>query len=545
VISVWTVWVPWMREAHPCRMQCDHAHARQLVESDVHPASCTDELRASKVFHVHGKFVVAPTRSKLNSSIFLIACCIFSSACAEDWNKDWQALAQARDQNNMKACIDKGEAMLKVYAKDIPKVAEIYNIMTNCYRRLQKWDEAVALYDREAKELAGNIDVERGCLVNIADTQRDGQRWDKAIEAYRAVVAHFPKEGTTCASAHNQAGYILKDRLQKYPETIAELEEVEKCDPKNIPLMASALMAIGDCQLTLKDQAKAYATYKRFLEQFSKDQPPWIMQTVIRNANRALAEVKNWAEALTFLSHYEAIDPDENFRSQLGAAHADAQRNAGDRAKARADNYRIQSLYPTEESYLYDCQFRIIDTWVEEANFPEALSAARVLFDIAWDEDHIVQASGIVAARFKAVDGNLNRANAFLKFQKFGPLGEDGKSALTNALLEVPYPADPERLKVLKSGMEKAGDSVIGSRQRAFLLILQGQAKEALKEFRVQFGRSNEDLLQRSANEWILIGVKAARGHATGLAPYWDWLNFGAAGKDGKGQVANPFETLP
>jgi pentatricopeptide repeat protein len=470
---------------------------------------------------------------------------ILSHAHAEDWNKDYQALYQARDQNNLKSCIDKGEAMLKTYAKDAAKVLEIYNIMTNCYRRLQKWDEAVAMYDRFAKEAAGNVDVERWCLVNIADTQRDGQRWDKAVEAYRAVVAHFPKEGPTCASARNQAGYIIKDRLQKFAEAITELEEIEKCDPTNAPLMASMLIGIGDCRLTLKDSAKAYPAYRRMLDNFSKDQPPWTMQTVIRNANRALTETKNYTEQLAFLSHFEEIDPDENFRSELGITHADAQRAAGDRAKTRADLFRIQSLYPTEANYLYNCQLRVVDLWGEEANFPEALSASRVLFDIAWDEERIVQACSIVAARFKAVDGNLNRANAFLKFQKFGPLGEDGKSALTNPLLDVPYPADPERLKVLKAGMTKTGDSVIGSRQRAFLLVLQGQAKESLKEFRVQFGRSAEDLLQRSANEWILIGAKAARGHATGLAPYYDWLNYGPAGKDGKAQNANPFDTLP
>jgi pentatricopeptide repeat protein len=468
-----------------------------------------------------------------------------SFAHAEDWNKDYQQLYQARDQNNQKACIDKGEAMLKAYAKDVAKVTATYDIMTNCYRRLQKWDEAVALYDREMKELAGNVDAERGSLQNIADTQRDGQRWDKAIEAYRAVIAHFPKEGTTCASAHNQIGYIIKDRFQKWADAIKELGEVETADPNNIPLVASALIGIGDCNMALNDFAKAYPIYRRMLDKFSKDQPPWVMQTVIRNAGRALMTAKNYPEALTFFSHFEESDPTEAFRYELAINHADAQRGAGDKAKARADLFRVQSTYPTEEGWLYDCQFRVVDIWAEEANFPEALSASRVLFDLAWDEDHIVQACSIVAARFKAVDGNLNRANAFLKFQKFGPLGEDGKSALTNPLLEVPYPADPERLKLLKAGMEKAGDSVIGSRQRAYLLIMQGQAKESLKEFKTMFGRSNEDLLQRSANEWILIGVKAARGHATGLAPYWDWLNFGAAGKDGKAQLPNPFETLP
>src|SRR5260370_1157552 len=103
-----------MREAHPCRAQFDHAHSRfdcnrgRRVNFHVHSASGTDELRAS----------VAPTRSKLNSSIcgkiLLSVCCILSGARAEDWNKDYQALYTARDQNNMKACIDKGEAMLKV-----------------------------------------------------------------------------------------------------------------------------------------------------------------------------------------------------------------------------------------------------------------------------------------------------------------------------------------------------------------------------------------------------------------------------------------------
>jgi tetratricopeptide (TPR) repeat protein len=472
----------------------------------------------------------------------LLLCC---AANAEDWGKDWQQLCQARDRNDVKACMEKGTAMLKVYAKDVGKVTGIYDIMTNCYRRASKWDDAIAMYEKQIKEIADNVDMERTALNGIAETLRDANRWPKSIEAYRKLIARFPKEGTTCANARLQIGYIIKDRLQKPADSIPEFEEVEKADPKNLPNMASALCGMGDAYMALNDFVKAYPCYRRMLDEFSKDQPPWVMQTVKRNAIRALTTVKNWPEALAFLARFEEIEPDEPFRSELAFNHAEVLRASGEKAKARADYVRAQSLYPTEEGFLYTCQTRIVELLIEEGNFPEALSAAKVLFDIAWDEERMVQACAVVASRLKAIDGNLSRANTFLKFQKFGPQGEDGKGPIANPLKDVPYPADPERLKALKAGLDRAGDSAVGARQRALLWILQGQPKEALKEFRLQFARGNEDLLQRAANEWVLIGVKAARGQATGLAPYFDWLNYGAAGKDGKAQAANPFETLP
>lgn len=472
----------------------------------------------------------------------LLAC---RNAKTEDWNKDLQALYQARDRNQLKACLEKGEEMLAAYGKEAPKAQEIYGSMALAQRRHQKWDDAVALYERLRKAFANDADIERVCLTSIAETLRDAQRWEKSIEAYRNLLAKVPGESTSSSNARLQVGDMYRDQLRKPKEALAEYEQVEKADPKNARNVALSLAGMGDCQLTLNEFNKSYASYRRMLDQFSKDQDARLLQRVKRNAVKAIATVKDWPEALAFIAQLEEIETDERFRAELGLNHAEAQRAAGDKAKARADFVRIQAQNPTEAGYLYDSQSRIVELWSEEGNFPEALSAARVLFDLSWDEERIVQACAVVAAQLKAVDGHLNRANAFLKFQKFGPKGEDGNSALANPLMDIPYPSDPERIKVLKAGLESTGDSAIGSRQRALLWILLGQPKDALKEFKMQFGRSHEDLLQRASQEWILIGVKAARGHATGLAPYYDWLNFGSGGRDGKAQAANPFENLP
>lgn len=482
------------------------------------------------------------TRTGLICVAALLLCV---AAKAEDWNKDYQQLYQARDRNDVKNCIEKGTGMLKAYAKDAGKVAAIYDIMTNCYRRHQKWDDAIATYEKQRVEIPDNLDLERTALNGIAETLRDANRAQKSIEAYRKLIERFPKESVTCANAYLQIAYVIKDRLQKPADSIPAFEDVEKADPKNLPTMASGLCGMGDAYMALNDFVKAYPCYRRMIDEFSKDQPPWVLQPVKRNAIRALTTAKNWPEALTFLTRMEELEADENFRSELAYNHAEVLRASGEKAKARADYTRAQALYPTEEGFLFNCQSRVVEVLVDEGNFPEALSAAKVLFDIAWDEERLVQACAVVASRLKAIDGNLSRANTFLKFQKFGPQGEEGKGPLANPLKDVPYPADPERLKVLKAGQDRAGDSALGARQRALLWILMGQPKEALKEFRLQFARGNEDLLQRAANEWVLIGVKAARGHATGLAPYYDWINYGAAGKEGKGGVANPFEALP
>ncbi|MCZ7649187.1 MAG: tetratricopeptide repeat protein [Planctomycetota bacterium] len=412
----------------------------------------------------------------------------------------------------------------------------------------KKWDEALKVYERFAANFENDRKTRLEALTARGDTLRDAGRVEESEAAYRKVVEIAgAEEPSLNANARLQIAYLYKDRVRDYEKAIAEFKEVEKADPKDESRVAASLNGSGDCHLALKRPKEAFACYKRMLQEFSRNQPHWVVRPAKQNAVRAVMEAANWDEGIPFLAEIEASEGDYRLRADLAINHAHALRQSGKKAEARADYVRCQAYYASEADYLYACQKGVVELWVEEGKAAEALKAAKSLYDVASNDRLLIEACTIAAAQLKAVDGHLQRANEFLKFQKFGPLGPDGKPGgddPSNPLAEVSCDTDPARLKLLQEGFDKTGDSDAGARQRAYLLILMGKPKEALGQFRAQFARCSEDGIQRAGAEWVVVGVKAVQGHVTELKPFYEWLNYGPGGKDGKGPKDDPFKAL-
>lgn len=470
-----------------------------------------------------------------------------SAAGGEDWHKDYHELRTLRDQNKWQQALVKGREMYGTFGMDPNKIREIAELMGDACRRGKEWDQAVRVYAEYAAKVPGDEKAMQWSLKAQADTERDGQRNEKALAAYQKILDTYPKAGPLCADARLQRGYIHKDRTRDYEAAIAELVQVEQTDNQDRARLSSALMGMADCHLVQKRPAEALALYKRVLTDFVKDQPHWTLRGAKGNSIRAINEGQLWADGVPFLAQLEAQETDWKFKSELGLHRSNALRASGQREAALSAYAQCQAAYPNEADYLYECQKQIVALWVEQQKFTESLAHAKLLFALANDEKRIVEASTIVAGCLKAIDGNLERANAFLRFQKWGPLGVDGKPGtddMADPLMKVTYPSEPERTKLLLDGLAKTGDSDGGARQRAFLNLLLGRPKEALAEFRAQFALCDDANLQRAAQEWVLVGVKTVQGHTTGLKPFYDWLNYGAAGPDGKGGAADPFKGL-
>ena len=60
----------------------------------------------------------------------------------------------------------------------------------------------------------GDVNVDRDVGRALADTLRDGGRYDKSIEAYRALIAKHKASADTHAYAQLHIGYIYKDRVK-------------------------------------------------------------------------------------------------------------------------------------------------------------------------------------------------------------------------------------------------------------------------------------------------------------------------------------------
>jgi tetratricopeptide (TPR) repeat protein len=229
----------------------------------------------------------------------------------------------------------------------------------------------------------------------------------------------------------------------------------------------------------------------------------------------------------------------------LGQGDALAELKKYDEALAAYE--RVLTDYRNTEQW-HGTQRKIIDVLTRKGDYEQALKAAHIYFDAA-DGRTVADACRTVAEAFKALDKNVGRANTFINYQRFGPAGEDGKLGTADDILENPldavgYPTYTARENAFATGRKEAGDSAAGARYRAMSHLYTGHPKEALKYFMDAFARCNANEFQARADDLVVTGVRAARGLSVGLDEYYNYINYGPRGPDGKADNPDPFAAL-
>jgi hypothetical protein len=169
----------------------------------------------------------------------------------------------------------------------------------------------------------------------------------------------------------------------------------------------------------------------------------------------------------------------------------------------------------------------------------QALSVALSLYEGAWDERSLNNMAAAVASILRARDHQVLAANAFLKFQRYGPAGEDGIAGsnddLANPLAETPrdFPSSPvgvwlgERVPVLTAGRKY--------REAAYALIYLGQPRQALPllmKARALCSFDNRAITQMTLD--FVAALRALSGHNGGADAFLKFQQYGLAGEDGK-----------
>jgi tetratricopeptide (TPR) repeat protein len=218
--------------------------------------------------------------------------------------------------------------------------------------------------------------------------------------------------------------------------------------------------------------------------------------------------------------------------------------------EARAECQRLICSCPLEQAACQAAQARIVETYRAESKWPEALGAARVLYDAAGTEESLREAGKVMAQAFLAADGTLARANEFLAYQSFGPDGPDGKpntddDIKTNRLAEVKYPTlAAEANGQFEAAIKAQPDGYDGYRAKGFLYVYWGKPKEGAAQFRLAFKAASLAQVPAAAQELVLVGMKAHTASFRGLDRIFEYLNHGPKGKSGKENIPDPFAGL-
>lgn len=174
----------------------------------------------------------------------------------------------------------------------------------------------------------------------------------------------------------------------------------------------------------------------------------------------------------------------------------------------------------------------------------EALEEVRIYYRTC-QAANLASAAELVALVFKSADRNLSRANAFLKFQKYGPAGMDGKPGtaddVADPLAALPaLAADAPRNKSFAETLAKTDRDYVGMRTRAKLLLLMdlgGDAFEALTRA-FELCPAKDASLQSATDDLTALVVRYTRDLDLAQRVV-DYVMYGPAGADGKPGTAD------
>ncbi|HUT36260.1 MAG TPA: tetratricopeptide repeat protein [Planctomycetota bacterium] len=341
-----------------------------------------------------------------------------------------------------------------------------------------------------------------------AQAKQSAKQYKDCVKVCDELLARYKDPAQVREVTMLKAEALVQDgEVEAALKVLATLAEANADDRK---LQAAVALRSGDLWRSLKKPDEALAAYRKAAA--SAEEPDEAAAALLRAAD-VLLELKRPAEA-------------------------------------RAEMTRVLCSCPLRPDVCQQAQARIVESHRAESKWPEALGAARILYDAAGDEQAIRAAAQAVAQAFLACDGTLARANEFLAFQSYGPAGPDGKpgtpdDVAANHLAKLKYPAfDAAAGKQFQAAIDAQPKSYEGYRAKGFLCVYWGKPKEAASQFLLAFKAASLSQVAAAAQELVLVGIKAHTASFRGLDRVFDYINHGPKGKSGKETIPDPFAGL-
>lgn len=430
---------------------------------------------------------------------------------------------------------------------------EALRIQVEMSRKQNKWDDALKAADRFLQAMSQDKAAEQAALLMQADILRQAKKEPEALAKVREFLQRQPDNKPGGAEARIKAAELLLNTNKQNAEARDEAAKAMELDPQNDVRVGEALWVVQEASWRMEEIDKAVAALARLLEaKYHVKRDPYQVRDAKFRYGQGLRRLKKFDEARAHYAALEKAETDPRQAAEWCLQTADTFTDESRDDDALPAYERVFTAHPDVPDLWYGAQRRIVDILYRKGRMDEAIKAARVCLDAARDDGAIGDSVRIIAEAMKGIDKNFGRANAFINFQRYGPAGEDGKVGtdddIKNPLEEFPRPSYPEREKAFEAARKKAGDDSKAMRFRAQTYLYSGKPKEALRCFMDAFGRCTPDELQQAGPDMILTGARAVRGYCTGLEVFFQFVNYGPAGPDGKtgtaDDLADPFAPL-
>jgi len=421
--------------------------------------------------------------------------------------------------------------------------AAAFETLIAALRRIEKLDDALKAAERMQQTLAKDKAAEQRAVLLAADLCRQTRKAADGVARLKDLLGRRSDDKAASAEIELKMAQLLFDAGQ-FAEARAEAAKAAELDSGNEKLVTDALACKVEASWRLSEIESCLPDLKRLVAPSSPATQRDIAQLREWRSRYgiALRRLQKFDEAVAFYADCEKGEVERKDAPSADASSwcllaADALAEQGKYDQGVAALERVFTAYPQAVESWYAAQRRQVDLLARKGDFEGALKAAHVCLDAAPTDPAMVDVVRTAAELFRSVDKNLGRANLFINFQRFGPAGnrqEGVPGPLTNPLEEIGYPEYPEREKAFAEARKTAGDDAKAMRYRALTHLYTGHPKEALRCFMDAFSRCAAEEIPQAAHDMILIGARAVRGHSVGLEAFYQFVNYGPAGPDGK-----------
>jgi len=422
-------------------------------------------------------------------------------------------------------------------ATDDQKV-ETYGIMIDVARRRRNDADVETITTRLLRAFPAHPKAQYYAFVHRADNHRDRGRLGLSMASYRDLAAAEGIDNDTRALAFGRMAELLL-RMKRYPEALQEASRGARLEMRDDGRKAWALwLEMESAWRAARFEVCADAV-ERLLE------PKYLRRRNSREyagyywryaESKRLAKVYTADEARAYLAKKVAEVKDRALSQGLELRIARSFYDEGRYRDAVTAYERVFTEHANVTEYWYEAQRGIVESLLKMGRGGDAVSAARICLDDG--EGGLARNTRLMSEVLRAADGNVERANRVIDFQRYGPRGPDGKPKtdddLADPLKGVPYPKYGARARAFEKARAEAGDRAWSSYLRAMTYLYTGDPEEALRHFADCFRRCTFGDFQRLGEELVYRGLRPVLGHAWNIEAAYRYVAYGPQGKDGK-----------
>ena len=465
-----------------------------------------------------------------------------------------EALEAARNPTQYMGAVAVCRQVLATPKLAVPVRQRAWEALIEVHARHGARQEAIDAAEALRLAYPDNGDIDRRAVFTQAD---QFSAWTAqtnpapAIARLQAFAARRPKDLAGCAQAWLRIAKF-DARANATEAAMQAARQALETDPTNTAIGVESLWLQQELAARLhQPEARLLALQQSLGQKYSDRIAGYDLIYRRELVAATLRELKRYSELRVFAADLERIDDAADRRQQWCFLVGECCREEGQLDAALAAYERVFTGHATVAGKWPEAQARIVDALAKLGRLPEALRAARVLWEAAVDAGTVDRATAQIAELLRQADGNAGRAEAWLAMQRFGPAGKDGTPGTTDdpapVLQTLGYPDLSARRQAFDAATSMLGDHAVASLHRGRACFYAGEPRLGLAHDAEALRRCQANAVPDVARA-VLQGFRAVRGHSAGLDDVGQFIACGLNGPDEAAgtadNVSDPFAPL-